>query len=113
MSKDSPFSPELGGNTVLVGVTPVQVMSGASSQNQVQNTSYRIRCLVAGYLAWNPQVTGNALPVFSATAPAAGVPSVNTIGMSVGQTEVLDLGNNVWFLSSVAAAFEISAGEGV
>lgn len=107
MSQDSAFTPY--GPLTLIGTAVVQV----ASTTLVNPASYRIRCLVAGYLSWAPS-TGSVPPTIGApTAPTAGVPSVNTIGMSVGQTEVIALPPNAYFLSNNAAGFEVTAGEGI
>lgn len=110
MAYDSTFTPS--GATVLVGVAAVQCPPIAP--NQVQSTSYRIRCLVTGYLAWSPQVSSGVAPTgMAATAPTAGVPSATTIGMSAGQVETFGLPQYAWFLSNNAAGFEVTPGEGL
>lgn len=103
---DSTFTPK--GPTYLVGTATVQCSSAVGEQC----TSYRIRCLASGYLAWAASQTTTA-PVLTATAPANGVPSTNTIGMTIGGVETLSLPQNAWFESSVAAGFEVTPGEGV
>jgi hypothetical protein len=110
---DSPFTPQVGCGTVLVGITPVQVCAPGSSP--VVATSCRVRCLVAGYLTFTTPLSANATPTsgITATAPANNTPSVNTIGMGAGQTEVFSFPQNAWFVSSNAGGFEITAGEGV
>jgi len=111
--QNSAFRALLGGNTILVSnVTPVQVNSPGLPGTE-QTTAYRIRCLVAGYIAWAPMLAANAAPTLTATAPTLNVPSINTIGMAVGQTEVLMMPNCAWWISSVASGFEVTAGEGV
>jgi len=109
MSQDSAFS--VWGSTVLVGTTAVQV---ATSNNQGP-TSYRVRCLVAGYFSWAPVIAGtNTVPtILAPAAPTAGVPSVNTIGMSLGGVEVFMLPPNAFFVSNNAAGFEVTPGEGI
>jgi hypothetical protein len=49
----------------------------------------------------------------AAVAPSAGVPSPNTLGMAVGTVEKFTLGPNMYFISSNAAGFEVTPGEGV
>ena len=109
MAYDSTFTPK--GPTYLVGITPIQ----ASPYNPNEaSTSYRVRCLATAYLAW---VTNNDVgappPVITATAPSAGVSQANTMGMTIGGVETFTLPPNAWFISSVAAAFEVTPGEGV
>lgn len=105
---DSTFTPS--GPTVLVGVSVVQV--NAATQNAVEPTSYRVRCLATGYLAWYPSQTVGA-PTFTAAAPTAGNPASNTIGMNAGGVETFSFPQGGYFLSSVAAGFEVTPGEGV
>ena len=109
MANDSTLTPK--GPTVLVGTTVVQV--NAANPNEY-SVSYRVRCLVTAYLAWstNNDVTPGA-PVITATAPSAGTSQPNTLGMTAGAVETFTLPPNAWFVSSVAAAFEVSPGEGV
>lgn len=101
MANNSAFGPN--GPTVLVGVSAVQVQA---TQNVVVQ-SYRVRCLVTGYLTWGPTNS-----VTSVGAPAAGVPSANTLGMTAGNVESFCLPNG-WFIASGAGAFELTPGEGV
>lgn len=115
--QDSAFSPQVGGQTFLVGVTRIQVPAyGGQGNTGATATSYRVRCLVSGYLQFAVSSIAAGLttaPTMSAGAPADAVPVTNTIGMTAGQTEVFDLPMNCWFLSSVAAGFEVTPGEGV
>lgn len=105
---DQAFTP--AGSTFLIGVAAVQVPNPGTTQQ----TAYRIRCLVSGYIAFSPEVVSGAAPTsLAAVAPVAGTPSLNTIGMLAGQVEVFCLPQEAWFLSSVAAGFEVTAGEGV
>jgi hypothetical protein len=100
--QDATFAPY--GSVYLIGTTPVQVLT----TNNVNPTSYRIRCLVTGYISWGPN-SGVPTP----TAPTAGVPSPTTLGMSAGGIETFTLPPNGYFQSSNAAGFEVIAGEGV
>ncbi len=111
MAYDSTFTPQVGGQTILVGTAVVQFP--AFGPNQVQATSYRVRCLATGYLAFAVDVAGNATPPMTAAAPTAGAGVVNTIGMTLGGVETFQFPQNAWFLSSVAGGFEITSGEGV
>ena len=109
---DSTFTPK--GPTVLVSTSVVQVLPTNPNEQAI---SYRVRCLVTGYLAWG-QSEGDALlgpgaPTLTATAPTLVTPSVNTIGMAVGGVETLTLPNAAWCVSSVASGFEVTPGEGV
>lgn len=101
-SQDSTFA--VWGPVNLIGTTPVQVLT----TNGQSPTSYRVRCLVTGYLSWSPN-SGVITPV----APTAGVPSANTVGMTAGTVETFALTPNAFFQSSNAAGFEISPGEGM
>lgn len=110
MAYNSPFSPF--GPTALVGVTPVQVYSSSNTQP----TSYRVRNLLSTpqYFSWKAQQPENPTPTITVTAPTAGVPSANTIGMLPNSVEVFGgLPGNAWFEADAAAAFEITAGEGL
>lgn len=99
----SAFMP-LGG-TALIGTAATQVP--ISLANNVYGRVFRVRCLVAGYLTWGPT---NA--VVAAGAPTAGTPSPNTIGMSVvGGVEDFIFPGASWFISNVAASFEVTPGE--
>lgn len=109
--QDSTFTP--AGPTVLVGTVLVQV--DPPGNNTVQRTSYRVRCLATGYLSWTPMIAANATStaITASTAPANLVPSANTIGMAGGTVETFTLPQNAWFISSVAAGFEVTPGEGL
>lgn len=105
---DQAFTP--GGPTIVVSTAPVQALG---TSDPTQRTSYRIRCLVTGYITWSP-VLASAQPPTSLTATApSGTPSENTIGMGAGQTEVFCLPRNAWFAASAATAFEVTPGEGI
>ena len=110
MAYDSAFSPF--GDTYLVGSSAVQVIS----KNNENPTSYRIRNLKTTdqYFSWAAPVPGGAtITPVTPVAPSSGVPSVNTLGMAGTTTIVISgIPANAWFLSNVAAGFEITAGEG-
>lgn len=109
MSYDSTFTPK--GPTVLIGTT---VLQAPPSNPAEQCTSYRVRCLVSGYLMWAPSNTASpAAPTLTVAAPVAGTPSNNTIGQNAGEVETFCLPINAWFKSSNAAGFEVTPGEGV
>jgi hypothetical protein len=110
MAYDSTFTPK--GPTVLVGIAPaVQVATANPSE---WPTSYRVRCLATAYLSWYTfQDVGAPPPTITVTAPAANVPSPQTIGMSLGGVETFTFPPNAYFQASVAAAFEITPGEGL
>lgn len=99
--QDATFAP--WGPNYLVGTTPVQALT----TNNVNPTSYRIRCLVTGYITWAPN-SGVPTPA----APTAGVPAQG-LGMTAGQTETFQLPGNAWFLSNNAAGFEVIPGQGM
>ena len=108
MAYNSPFTPF--GPTVLVGTSEVQV----NTSNNDNQTSYRVRNVSASvqYFSWAPS-TG-ATPSITVTAPTAGNPSYNTIGMLGNSIEVFGgLPPNAWFKADAVAAFEITAGEGL
>jgi hypothetical protein len=106
MSQNSSFQPQ--GPTVLVGTSVVQ----AAANDNVTPTTYRVRCLVAGYFSWASS-QGPVAPAITVVAPVDGVPSGQTIGMAVGQCETFILAQNCYFKASVAAAFEVTPGEGM
>lgn len=106
MAYDATFTPK--GPTILVTTAVQQALPTMDSDRA---TSYRVRCLVAGYLAWASSETTVA-PTITAAAPTAAAPAANTIGMSVGGVETFTLPQNAYFKSSVANGFEVTPGEG-
>lgn len=106
---DSTFTPK--GQTVLIGTSVLQAPPTNPSE---QATSYRVRCVVSGYLTWAPsETTSAAAPTLTAAAPTAGNPVTNTLGMLAGGVETFSLPTNCWFKSSVAGGFEVTPGEGL
>lgn len=101
MTIDTVFKPLTP--TSLVGVSAVQVAPDA----QNGGTTFRVRCLVSAYLSWGFKSTITALG-----APAAGVAVANTVGMTAGTVETFEIPTAAWFISNVAAAFEITNGQG-
>ena len=99
MANSFTFSP--AGPSVLVGVTAVQVPCTAGSG--VTGFSFRVRCLVAAYLTWGS----------TSGVTAVGGPGVNTLGMAAGGVETFAFPAASWFIANVAAAFEISPGDGM
>ena len=102
----APFGP-----TYLVGTSAVQVLS----TNNNGSTSYRVRSLLATtqYLSWAPAGVANAAPTITVTAPGAS-PSPYTLGITPGTVEVFgNLPPNGFFKADIAAAFEITPGEGL
>jgi hypothetical protein len=102
----APFGP-----TYLVGTSAVQVLS----TNNNGSTSYRVRSLLATtqYLSWAPAGAANAAPTITVTAPGAS-PSAYTLGITPGTVEVFgNLPPNGFFKADIAAAFEITPGEGL
>ena len=102
----APFGP-----TYLIGTTAVQVLS----TNNNGSTSYRVRSLLATtqYLSWAPAGVANAAPTITVTAPGAS-PSAYTLGITPGTVEVFgNLPPNGFFKADIAAAFEITPGEGL
>lgn len=103
-----PFGP-----TVLVGTSEVQV----TSTRNTRPSSYRVRNLLSTpqYLSWAPAPPlGGAAPSITVTAPSAGVPSPNTLGLNGNGVEVFGgLPSNAFFKANAAACFEITPGEGL
>jgi hypothetical protein len=102
----APFGP-----TYLVGTSEVQVLS----TNNNGSTSYRVRSLLTTtqYLSWAPAGVANAAPTITVAAPSAS-PSAYTLGITPGTVEVFgNLPPNGFFKADIAAAFEITPGEGL
>lgn len=107
--QDTAFTPT--GPTYLIGTAfPVQALSS----NNAAPTSYRIRntSTNTNYISWWPPLASGNSPVFASTAPVAGTPAVNTIGMIGTSVEVLSLPSNCWFIGN-ASGFEVTPGEGL
>lgn len=102
MGIDTTFMPL--GPTTLVGVTPLLLVPKGTG---AAGTSVRVRCLVTGYFSW-----GNTSSVAAPVTPVAGTPSINTIGMTAGGIETFELSAMSWFVSSNAAGFEMTPGQG-
>jgi hypothetical protein len=107
------FSP-MGNSTYFVDSSAaVQVLSVGS----LQAMNYRVRNLSLVAQAWfqtSPPGPSAAAPAnMAATAPAAGSPSVRTIGMLPASVEVFTLAPNSWFIASAGASFEICVGDGL
>jgi hypothetical protein len=100
MSVDTTFKPLTG--IVQVGASAVQVVPTQS----FGVTTFRVRCLTAGYLTWGPKST-----VTAGGAPAPG-PVANTLGLATNAVAYIDVPATSWFISSVAAGFEICGGQG-
>lgn len=100
MSLTSTFTPQ--GPTVLVGVTAVQIPNNITP-SQFGSTTYRVRCLVTAYLTWGQ----------ASTVAAVGGPGTNTLGMTAGGVETFILPGQNYFIANVAAAFEMTPGEGM
>jgi hypothetical protein len=102
MSIDTTFHPIT--QTVLVGVTAVQV----ATDTQLDNTTFRVLCVAAAHLTW-----GNKSTIASNIGPTAGVPVFNTLSMlTIGSVMYIEVPANSWFISNVAASFEITGGKG-
>jgi hypothetical protein len=102
MSIDTVFKP--AAPLTLVGVTAVQPCPG---QNGTGIYTFHVRCLATAYLTW-----GRNAAVVAAGAPAAGVPSPNTVGMTIGGVETFEIPGDSFFISTVAASFELIGGSG-
>ena len=104
MSIDTTFHPIT--QTILVGASAVQV----AADTQLDNTTFRVRCLSATsvYLTW-----GNSSGISANSAPTAGTPKFNTLGMMIaGSVMYIEVPANTWFIASAAAAFEVTGGKG-
>lgn len=108
MADSSPFLPY--DQTYLVGVAVVACVpkAGSAPSSPAPGTvySYRVRCLVTAYF------TMGGSGVASVGAPTAGVPSAYTVGMNAGGIETIRSPFQ-YFIASVAAAFEVTPGEGL
>ncbi len=103
MSVDTTFKPL--GPTTLVGVTAVAPMTKDAAGGV---TTFRLRCLATAYLTWGPSSS-----ITAAGAPSAGTPSSNTIGMTTGgNAAYIEVPAGSFFISSVAASFEVTPGSG-
>jgi hypothetical protein len=102
MSIDTTFHPIT--QTTLVGATAVQV----ATDTQLDNTTFRVLCLVAAHLTW-----GNKSTIVANAGPVAGAPVFNTLSMlTVGSVMYIEVPSNSFFIASAAAAFEITGGKG-
>lgn len=98
---DKPFAAV--GPTFTVSTAAVQLPGSVGSGG-----SFRVRCLATGYLAWG---TSNAVTV---TAPVAGTPQLNVLGMTIGAVEKISgIPIGGWLISSVASGFEVTQGDGI
>lgn len=103
---DAPFAP--GGQSYLVSNTAVQIPMGAGQSFRIVNLS---AVGTPQYLAWG---TTNAVAV---TAPVAGTPQPNTIGLLGGTERTIRLpaaaqGPYYW-VASAATGFLVTQGDGV
>jgi hypothetical protein len=105
MSVDTVFKPI--SPTVLVVATAIQP-TGPTGAGGGGGYSYRVRNLSANvqYFAWGPT---SAVTV---TAPAAGVPSPNTIGMLGTSVETFEIPQGSYVIASSATGFEFTFGQG-
>ena len=98
---DHPFAP--GGPSYLIGVTATQIPSPAGQ-------SYRIVNILAAvhYIAWGPT---NGVTV---TAPVAGTPQPNMIGLLPNTERTITVpGGNLFWIADIAAAFLVTPGDGL
>jgi hypothetical protein len=103
----APFGP-----TYLVGTSPVQV----NSSNNMYPTGYRFVNLTANLVrvCWQPQEPNNATVTPVLIAPAAGVPSANTLAIPANGVAVFSsIPPNAWFVASAATSLEVTPGEGI
>jgi hypothetical protein len=101
MSIDTVFKP--AAPLTLVGVTAVQPCPG---QNGTGIYTFHVRCLATAYLTW-----GRNASIVSNAGPGAG-PVVNTVGMTIGGVETFEIPGDSFFISNVAASFELIGGSG-
>jgi hypothetical protein len=100
---DLPFAP--GGPTYLVTNAAVQIQAGAGQQVRIVNLA---AVGTPQYIAWGQT---NAVTV---TAPIAGTPQLNTLGLLGGTERVFTIpGANLFFIASAATGFLVTLGEGV
>lgn len=104
MSIDTTFKP--------IGATALVPASSATVQVVDKGaylgvTTFRVRCVIAGYLNWSAQST-----VGAAAAPTAGSPSQNTIGMAAGAVAYLEVPASSYFRGDGTATFELTPGMG-
>lgn len=71
-------------------------------------TTFRIRCVTAGYIAWGSTAS---LAAPSAT-PAVGVQLVNTLGFATGQTGYFEIPAASFFRGDGTGVFEVTPGSG-
>lgn len=110
MSTVNAFQPQ--GSTYVVSTDTVQV----TTKNNVYAVSYRVRNLTGStaYLSWAPaDPLGAAITIGSVSAPSAGSPADNTLGIYANSVEVFTLPPNVWLKASESNAFEVTPGEGL
>lgn len=99
------------GPTVVVDGTARQVPSDV----QTGFMQYRIRNpgTAAAYFAWNtPNIASGGTPTMTLTAPVAGTPQDNVIGMIPLSVETFTLPARAWFLATAGATVEVTPGEG-
>jgi hypothetical protein len=102
---DHPFAP--GGPTYLVTNVAVQILPGAGQSFKVVNLAAALQ-----YLAWG---LTNAVTV---TAPIAGTPQPNTIGIpsagaGLGADRIITIPTQgLWFIASSATGFLVTQGDG-
>jgi len=110
MATVNPFDPS--SKTYLISTSSVQVVTG----DNINNLSYRVRNIgtTQAYFRYAPPAPlGASVTVGTVSAPSAGTPSENTIGMFPNSVEVFTLPPNCWFKSDTANAFEVTCGIGV
>jgi hypothetical protein len=105
---DSAFQPT--GPTVTVDGTTRQVPSTMPAASFMQ---YRIRNVntTGAYIAYSTPNIASGTPTVTVTAPVAGTPQANTIGMLGSSVEVFTLPAGAFFIAS-AGTFEVTPGEG-
>lgn len=108
MSIDVTFKPLTP--TALLGTTPAQI--AADSSCSAGMTSFRVSSVAAAraYVAWGPHAAG--LTAAAPTGTSAATVSVNTIGVPVGGTVYIEAPASSFFVSSIAAGFEVTGGSG-
>jgi hypothetical protein len=104
MSIDTTFKPV--GQTVVVSTTAVQVRSLAADPGGTLSIRVRNLSGSAQYFSW-----GSTSSV-TCTAPAAGAPQPNTIGMIGSSVETFEIPQAAYFIASSSTGFEMTPGQG-
>lgn len=98
---DHPFA--AGGPTFLVVNAAVQIPPGAGQSFRIVNLAAAVQ-----YIAWG---LTNGVTV---TAPTAGTPQPNTLGLAAGAERTITIPTpGLFFIASAATGFLVTQGDGV